>query len=255
MKAELNLPATINGIKVVTTEQSFSDKMGAIMVRCNINRDNYKVNPGLYAVGAPDKESDVFVTSNYKLTFDTLRSSLSGINGWILVLDTHGINVWCAAGKGTFSTKEIVKRIGLVSLGQVVSHRRLIVPQLGATGVAAYKVKEETGFNVQYGPVRAADIKAFIEAGYRADKEMRKVRFGFADRLKLIPNDFIYGKYYLLGAIAVLLLISSLKNGGVSFQNMLNEGGPATLRAFLAYSAGIILTPVFLPYIPGNTFH
>jgi len=65
-------------------------------------RMSYAISPGLYAVGNPTKESDVFVSANYKLSFDVLRRELKGFNAWILVLDTKGINVWCAAGKGTF---------------------------------------------------------------------------------------------------------------------------------------------------------
>jgi hypothetical protein len=224
------------------------------MVRWGINRDHYRVSPGLYAAGTPGLESDVFVTANYKLSFDAVRKNLSGENGWILVLDTKGVNVWCAAGKGTFGTKELVNRIRLVSLEKVVSHRRLILPQLGATGVAAHNVREETGFNVHYGPVRASDIKEFISNGYRADKEMRKVTFGFKDRIKLIPNDFMYGKFYLLGAMAVLFIISGLNSNGFSFREFSAEGVPAILKIFLAYIAGIVITPMFLPYIPGRHF-
>jgi acetyl-CoA decarbonylase/synthase complex subunit gamma len=194
------------------------------------------------------------VTANYKLSFDALRKNLSGENGWILVLDTKGVNVWCAAGKGTFGTKELVNRIRIVSLEKVVNHRRLILPQLGATGVAAHKVKEETGFNVHYGPVRASDIKKFINDGYRADREMRRVTFGFKDRIKLIPNDFMYGKFYLLGAMAALFLISGISSKGFSYTNFSGEGGPALLNVFLAYFSGIVITPLFLPYIPGRHF-
>ena len=238
----------------VSTSIDFRDFLGAVMVRWGINRNNYRVGPGLYAVGTPGPESDVFVTANYKLSFDALRKNLSGENGWILVLDTKGINVWCAAGKGTFGTKELVNRIRLVSLGKIVSHKRLILPQLGATGVAAHKIKEETGFNVLYGPVRASDIKRFIRDGYRADKQMRRVTFGFKDRIKLIPNDFIYGKFYLLGAMAVIFLISGLSNKGFSLNNFSEEGAPAILKVFLAYISGIVITPIFLPYIPGRHF-
>jgi hypothetical protein len=241
-------------IPVVSTNLNFKDFLGAVMVRWGINRNNYMVTPGLYAVGKPDQESDVFVTANYKLSFDTLRKNLSGVNGWILVLDTKGVNVWCAAGKGTFGTKELISRITLISLDKVVNHKRLILPQLSATGVAAYKVKEETGFNIQYGPVRASDIKKFISNGYRADKGMRKVTFGFKDRIKLIPNDFMYSKFYLLGAMAVLFLISGLSVNGLSFRNFSVAGGPVILKVFLAYFAGIVLTPMFLPYIPGRHF-
>lgn len=238
----------------VSTIIDFKDFLGAVMVRWGINRDKYRVNPGLYAIGTPCPESNVFVTANYKLSFDALRKNLYGENAWILVLDTKGINVWCAAGKGTFGTKELVNRIRLSSLEKVINHKRLILPQLGATGVSAHKVKEETGFNVLYGPVRASDIKKFIGDGYRADKGMRKISFGFKDRIKLIPNDFIYGKFYLLGAMVVLFLISGLSSNGVSYKDFSGEGGPAILKVFLAYLSGIVITPMFLPYIPGRYF-
>jgi hypothetical protein len=241
-------------VPVISNKLKTSDLLGAVMVRWGINRNNYKVDPGLYAVGTPGADSYVFVTANYKLTFDNLRKNLSGINGWILVLDTKGVNVWCAAGKGTFSTKELVKRIKMVALETIVTHKRLILPQLGATGVAAHKVKEETGFNVHYGPVRASDIKRFINDGYRADKSMRKVTFGFMDRIKLIPNDFIYGKFYLLGAMILLFLLSGINGNGISFNNFRDTGFPAILKVFLAYCGGIVLTPLFLPYIPGRLF-
>jgi len=249
-----NITVQDAGIPIVSTTLGYKDFMGAVMVRWGINREHYMVDPGLYAAGSPDQESDVFVTANYKLSFDALRKNLGGVNGWILVLDTKGVNVWCAAGKGTFGTKELVKRIRLVSLEKIVKHKRLILPQLGATGVAAHKVREETGFNAQYGPVRASDIKKFISDGYRADKEMRKVTFGFKDRIKLIPNDFLQGKFYLLGAMTVLFLISGLSSNGVSYGNFSGAGGPAILKVFLAYISGIVITPMFLPYIPGRHF-
>jgi len=249
-----NVSISNSVVPLISTNIEFNDFLGAVMVRWGINRNNYRINPGLYAVGTPDKLSDVFVTANYKLSFDALRKNLFGVSGWILVLDTKGVNVWCAAGKGTFGTKELVNRIKLTSLERIVSHKRLILPQLGATGVAAHKVKEETGFNVHYGPVRAADIKRFISEGYRADKEMRRVTFGFKDRIKLIPNDFMYGKFYLLGALALLFLISGLSDKGISYRDFAGDGGPSILSVLLAYIAGIVITPMLLPYIPGRRF-
>jgi hypothetical protein len=238
----------------VTNVLNASDILGAVMVRWSINRNNYRVAPGLYAIGTPSPESDVFVTSNYKLTFDHVRKNLEGIDGWILVLDTKGVNVWCAAGKGTFSTKELVKRINVVTLEKVVNHKRIILPQLGATGIAAHKIKEETGFNVHYGPVRASDISKFVKNGYRADKEMRKVKFDLTDRIRLIPNDFIQGKNYLLGAMLLLFLISGLSKNGISYNNFIAKTGPSLLMTLLSYFAGIVVTPVFLPYLPGRHF-
>jgi hypothetical protein len=107
---------------------------------------------------------------------------------------------------------------------------------------------------VNYGPVRACDIKKFINDGYRADREMRKVTFRFSERVKLIPNDFVYGKYYLLGAAAILFLISGISSTGISYRNFWGEGGPAILNVILAYISGIIVTPLILPYIPVKYF-
>ena len=241
-------------IPVVATKLNFKDFMGAVMVRWGIRRDNYRVPPGLYAAGSPGRESDVLVTANYKLSFDSLRRNLAGMNVWILVLDTKGVNVWCAAGKGTFGTRELVRKIGEVSLGTIVAHNRIIVPQLGATGVAAHIVKEETGFRVIYGPVRASDIQRFINTGYKADRAMRKVSFTLPERIKLIPNDFIYGKFYLLGAMAVVLIILSISSEGLSLRNILQNGTYGLLNVFLAYLAGIVITPALLPYIPARPF-
>ncbi len=241
-------------VPVVPTKLNMKDLLGAVMVRWGINRNKFRVSPGLYAVGSPEPESNVFVTANYKLSFDTLRKNLAGLDGWILVLDTKGVNVWCAAGKGTFGTRELVSRISTVSLDKIVNHKRIIVPQLGATGVSAHRVKEESGFSVHYGPVRASDIKKFISEGFRADKEMRSVTFTFKERVKLIPNDFIYSKYYLLGAFAVLFIISGISRNQISYRNFLSEGAPAFLNLFVAYISGIVITPMLLPFIPGRQF-
>jgi acetyl-CoA decarbonylase/synthase complex subunit gamma len=139
----------------VSSTLCWQDNWGTIKARLGAARMEYKIASGLYALGAPDETSSVFVSANYKMSFDRLRKSLAGRSGWLLVLDTKGINVWCAAGKGTFGTDELVSKIESSGLKNIVNHRKLILPQLGAPGVAAYKVKQKSGFNVHYGPVRA----------------------------------------------------------------------------------------------------
>ena len=133
MKKAAGQPA----VSKVSSEWTWTDHFGQIKCRISSLRMRYTVTPGLYAVGEPDRESDVFVTANYKLSFDILRRELKGLNAWIIVLDTKGINVWCAAGKGTFGTNELINRINETSLQNIVTHRRIIVPQLGAVGVNA----------------------------------------------------------------------------------------------------------------------
>lgn len=249
-----NIQTETGSIPKVSTRLNNKDLMGTLMVRWSINRDNYKVNPGLYAVGNPDSSSDVFVSANYKLSFDHLRKSLNGMDGWILVLDTKGINVWCAAGKGTFGTAELIKQITENDLEKVVHHKRIIVPQLGATGVAAHEIKQKTGFHVFFGPVKASDIKEFIKARYKKTKDMKTIRFGFYDRAKLIPVDLMYGKYYLLGAFAIFFILSILLKSGLSSTESIYFGLNSILNLFLGYISGIVFTPLLLPFIPFRSF-
>ncbi len=231
-----------------------ADYWGAVRSRISAFRMQYRVDPGLYAVGEPGPESDVLVSANYKLSFDVLRRSLKGMDAWILVLDTRGINVWCAAGKGTFGTGELIHRVQRERLEEVVSHRRLILPQLGAPGIHAHLVKEETGFRVFYGPVRAGDIPAYIRAGYRAVPEMRRVRFGFLDRLVLTPMEInpVLKKAHVY--VLAVLVVFGLSPSGVLFRNAWSGGEPFLLLGLIAGIAGTFLTPVFLPLIPFRSF-
>jgi acetyl-CoA decarbonylase/synthase complex subunit gamma len=214
----------------------------------------YAVEPGLYAIGDPTPESPVFVSANYKLSFDHLRRGLAGVDGWILVLDTRGVNVWCAAGKGTFGTAELVTRIRETRLDEIVTHRELIVPQLGATGVAAHLVRQASGFRVVYGPVRAGDIAAFLAAGKRATPEMRRVRFDLADRLAVVPVELVqWGRYAVPIALA-LGVSSGLHRGGFSGASLVAAGPRAAALIVSALLAGAVLTPVLLPWLPGRAF-
>ena len=230
----------------VSTHLKFRDVWGSWKCRWSIGRMDYRVDPGLYCVGAPDDTSPVLVTANYKMTFDRLRKELVGLDAWILVLDTDGVNVWCAAGKGTFGTEELVQRIGCVQLEKVVSHRTLILPQLGATGVAAHLVLKRSGFNVVFGPVRAEDLKAFLAAGMAATEAMRLVRFPVFDRLVLTPMEFVASMKPLLLAFGVLFVLNAIGLG---------HYGRADFAALLGVIvAGCVITPVLLPFIPGRAF-
>jgi hypothetical protein len=238
----------------VSSQWRFADYLGALRVRFSIGRNNYKINPGLYKLGDPDSKSDVFVTANYKLSFDILRKNLDGINAWILVLDTKGINVWCAAGKGTFGTGELIKQIGESNLHEIASHRRLILPQLGATGVSGYIVTKATQFNIRYGPIRATDIKKYIEAGYKTTDDMRKVRFNIMDRIILTPVEIVNSLWKVLLIIAIFFGISGIVSTGFSLQEALSQGSKAALFITAAYLSGAFLTPVLLPWLPGRYF-
>jgi hypothetical protein len=238
----------------ISSDLSWPDHWGSIKARWGVGRMHYTVGPGLYALGEPNEQSPVLVTANYKMSFDRLREALSNRNAWILVLDTNGINVWCAAGKGTFGTDELVRRIEFSQLNRVVSHRELILPQLSGPGVAAHKVKKRTGFKVLYGPIQATDLSAFLDAGMEATPKMRRKTFTMLERLVLIPVELVSALKWSLLILPAFFLLGGLGAPSGFWQGVLNDGLFAVLNLLGALLAGAILTPILLPWLPGRAF-
>jgi len=230
------------------------DHWGTIKARFGVGRMDYMIDPGLYALGNPDNASPVLVTANYKMSFDYLRRELSGRNFWILVLDTKGINVWCAAGKGTFGTEELIKRIASSGLKEIVSHRQLILPQLGAPGVAAHIVKKISGFKVCYGPVRAKDLTTYLDSGMKVTPEMRIITFPLKDRAVLIPIEFVAAVKPFLIIAPVLFIFGGIGGPDGFWANTVNHGLLAVIALLGAILGGAVLNPLLLPYLPGRAF-
>ncbi len=214
----------------------------------------FRVPPGLYAVGSPAARSPVLVTANYKLSFDQLRAQLGGRDAWLLVLDTKGVNVWCAAGKGTFGTEELLGRLETTRLAEIVTHRKLILPQLGATGVSAHQIEAEGGWRVVYGPVRAVDLPAYLDAAGRVTSEMRRVRFPLRERAVLVPVDLVGSAKYVVMAMLGLLLLAGLGAGGYSWQGIMTAGPTSVAMLLVAWLGGAALAPILLPWLPGRAF-
>jgi hypothetical protein len=188
------------------------------------------------------------------LTFDELRNSLKTVSAWILVLDTRGINVWCAAGKNLFSTAELIERVNCSDLNKVISHKQLILPQLAATGVAAHAVKKALGFKVIYGPVHARDIPKFLANELTSEPAMRTVTFSFFERVVLIPVELAHlpkpSFWILLGAFVV----SGIGTHVFSFSAAWVRGIMLAVAYGTGILAGAVVTPTLLPWIPGKSF-
>lgn len=160
---------------------------------------------GLVAVGAPDRSSPVIVTANFSLTVERVRRALDGHDVWLLVANTDGINVWCAAGGRIFTAQRVIDAIKVSGLEQKIDHREVILPALAAPGVDPLLVRKETGFRARFGPVSARDIPAYLAAGKKKTEAMRRFDFGLAHRLDMfLPMNF---PIYLLGA-AVLAIFA-----------------------------------------------
>ena len=225
-------------IRTTTSEITFSNRFDHFLARWGVNRMGHTVEPGLYRLGNPTPDSNVFVSANYTLSFDALRSALAGMDAYILVLDTKGINVWCAAGKGTFGTDELVRRIGSTGLAGIVRHRKLILPQLSAPGVSWPDVVRRSGFLVEYGPVRARDLPEYLKTR-KATTAMRRVEFPLRDRVVLIPVELVTAfKFVLIPAIALGFLL----------------GWFIAAELVLAVLAGTVLFPILHPILPTKDF-
>jgi acetyl-CoA decarbonylase/synthase complex subunit gamma len=249
-----SIETEVGRIPMVSAELQFRDRTGSMKARWGIGRMHYLIEPGLYALGMPESHSPVLVTANYKMSFDFLRASLQGRNVWVLVLDTKGVNVWCAAGKGTFGTEELVSRIESSGVKRIVTHRELILPQLGAPGVSAHQVRRLTGFQVHYGPILAGDIQKYLDSGMKASPDMRIKTFKLRERMVLIPIELIGALKYFLMAVPFLLLVSGI-GGREEFVANILMCGPFALIAFTcAIFGGAVLHPVLLPWIPGRAF-
>ncbi|MDW5550677.1 mercury methylation corrinoid protein HgcA [Methanosarcina sp.] len=231
-----NLP--VSEITMITGTITFANRLDHFLARWGVNRMGHIVKPGLYRLGNPTYDSPVFVSANYTLSFDAVRSSLAGTDCYILVLDTKGINVWCAAGKGTFGTDELIQRITSTGLADVVRHRTLILPQLSAPGISAHEVKRRSGFQVEYGPVRASDLPEYLKTG-KATPEMRRVQFPLKDRLVLTPVEFIHVALPTIIASIILYFLA---------------GPLAALTAITTVLAGTVFFPTLLPFIPTHDF-
>jgi hypothetical protein len=248
------MATAVGRVPCVAANLTAVDRWGSFKARWGVGRMRHTVDPGLYALGQPDSQSPVLVTANYKMSFDSLRRALPGRDAWILVLDTNGINVWCAAGKGTFGTEELVARIGSCGLSQLVEHRRLILPQLAGPGVAAHQVKKLSGFTVVYGPIRAAHLSEFLDAGLKATPAMRRKTFILSERLVLIPVELVATLKPAAVIALALFLLGGLGGPQDYWNNAHHSGGEAVLALLVAILAGAVLMPLLLPWLPGRAF-
>lgn len=244
----------VGRVPQISTKLEMSDWVGTVRARSGFGRNNYLISPGLYAVGRPDGDAPVLVTANYKLTVDVLRSRLPGCDLWLVVLDTRGINVWCAAGKALFGTRELVRQVTRCRLAQLVDHRRLVLPQLGATGVSAHEVKKACGFEVVWGPVRADDIKPFFQDNYHAEPAMRRVTFTLPERLVLIPVEITFVFKAALCFLLVGFLLSGILGRVFDFGVAWTRSGTIMLAYGVGVVSGMVLIPALLPWVPGRAF-
>ncbi|MCM8778980.1 MAG: acetyl-CoA decarbonylase/synthase complex subunit gamma [Candidatus Omnitrophica bacterium] len=139
--------------------------LSLLTLRQNIFTDPQKpvtVEPKLYEIGLPNRDSPLLVTTNFSLTFYTVSPEIenSKVPAYLLVTDTEGMSVLTAWAAEKFTAEAIAKAMKAQDVENKLSHRRVIIP--GYVAVLSGKLEEETGWQVIVGPKEASGIPKFL---------------------------------------------------------------------------------------------
>jgi NAD-dependent dihydropyrimidine dehydrogenase PreA subunit len=140
---------------------------------------------GVERIGRPGPNAPVLVTGNFTLTVRRVKQTLARRDAWLLVANSNGINVWCAAGGGHLTHHEVIAAIRASGISQLVRHRDLVLPQLSASGIERRKITEATGWTATWGPARLEDLPEFLDRGQRVKKAHRFMHFPLWERLEM----------------------------------------------------------------------
>ncbi len=167
-------------------------------------------NTGLYTIGRPGPDSPVLVTCNFYTTVRRLMRRLrkDAVDAWLVVADSKGVNVWCAAGGDEFNTHTVVSALKTCGIDERVKHRHLVLPPLGAPAIVPDVIHEQTGWSCHWGPVYAEDIAQYLANGRRRDERMKRVTYDWRERLDTALGSLF--PFYLFAAIGFGLLAPGL---------------------------------------------
>jgi acetyl-CoA decarbonylase/synthase complex subunit gamma len=126
------------------------------------------VDPAMYKIGSPTKDSPVFVTTNFALTYYTVESDISSnkIDCFLWAIDTDGIGVEAAVAGGQLTAAKIKKGIedSGFNMKDDTSHNTIILPGLSAR--LQGDVEDETGSRVLIGPADSGRIPGWLEKNW-----------------------------------------------------------------------------------------
>ncbi|GHE05504.1 hypothetical protein U879_03690 [Defluviimonas sp. 20V17] len=165
----------------------------------------HRARTGLFPIGDPGPDAPVLVTGNFTLTVRRLREALAGQAAWVLVVNSKGYNVWCAAGGGHLTHHDVISAMRVTHLADKVRRREVILPQLAATGVERRAISAATGFATRWGPARLEDLPAFLGRGSRVFNAERFMRFPAWERQEMAAIWYVPALIVLAPAIWLML--------------------------------------------------
>ncbi len=145
----------------------------------------FPAKTGYQRIGNPDENSPVLLTCNFHLTILRLKKATRGLNYHLLVANSKGINVWCAATGDSLNNHSVVSVIKTSGIEDKVNHKNIILPQLAAPGIESKVIQKRVGWKILWGPVDAKDILDYFEANFEKSAEMKQVEFRFVQRIEM----------------------------------------------------------------------
>jgi acetyl-CoA decarbonylase/synthase complex subunit gamma len=139
-------------------------------LRFNIYSDPRKplmMEPRLYEIGKPGKDSPVLVTTNFALTFHMVQSEVetSHISSYLLVTESDGLSVLSAWAADKFNAEVITSSIKKSGIEEKVKHRKIIIP--GCVASLKSKLEDESGWEVLIGSGEASLIPQFLKTHWK----------------------------------------------------------------------------------------
>ncbi len=138
-------------------------------LRLNLYTDPQKpsqVEAKIYEIGAVTKDSPVYVTTNFSLTYFIVEGEISAskVPSYIISCPTDGTSVLTAWAAGKFNGEKIAEFMKACGIEERVNHRNIVIP--GYVAVIKGALEEKSGWNVKVGPAEASGLPAFAKANF-----------------------------------------------------------------------------------------
>jgi ubiquinone/menaquinone biosynthesis C-methylase UbiE len=154
------------------------------------------VPPAVYQLGRPGPDNPVLLTGNFLASVEAVRSAMVGRDAYLIVEDTDGWNVWCAADAGVFNAEKAAAEIELYGLDELVAAHRVIVPRLG--GRVHEPLTTLTGWQVSVGPIEARDLPLFLAQGMSPSMRSLERLYRLPERIRVGVLTLIQLPLFLL---------------------------------------------------------
>lgn len=117
-----------------------------------------QVKAGLYTIGEPNEKSPLLFTTNFSLTYFTVRADIekSKIPVWLLVVDTDGQSVMTSFAAGKLTPESVAKAIETEKVKEKCARNEIVIP--GMVSRMSGKLTELTGMKVVVGPRESSGL-------------------------------------------------------------------------------------------------